>query len=162
MHIGTLSLVVWLSAAAAIAQRPIQSAKAGIINLTATEQASVHFQIQGKDKDIVIPYCEKDSEGSFVICGVGEVTLQYFDGKKWIRTKPGYPGEVFGVEDSQWNPAPVLAGSSVGFRFDFRPNLYHIQRGKRLRLLVYYWRDPEAMKSAGADGTFISPSFVCP
>jgi hypothetical protein len=162
MRFCSHSIIISIVAAAAVAQGSSQTVKAGIINVTASGEVSVEFQIQGKDKDIVVPYCTRDDDGTYVICAFGVAVLQYFDGKKWARAKPGYPGEVLGFEDSQMNPAPVTAGTAASFRFTFSPRIYHVQSGSRLRLAVHYWNDAEKVKYTGAVGNFVSPSFICP
>jgi len=148
--------------AVALTQGRSQSIRAEITNIVATRVASVSFQIQGGDKEVFIPYCVKDSEGSFEICAYGVATLESFDGQKWSRVKPGYYGEVFGVEDGQLNPVGVPPKTALSFRFDFSPRLYHVHSGSRLRVVVAYWNDAESVKTSGPVGRIASVPFVCP
>jgi hypothetical protein len=92
---------------------------------------SVRFEIRAKERTLVIPYCRKDDDGTYVLCAIGMATIEHFDGKEWIKNKPGYPGEVSGIEANQRNPTTILPNEKADFLFNFSPDLYHVREGKK-------------------------------
>src|SRR5271157_3729707 len=78
--------------------------KASIVSTSASSIATVQIEVRAADKNLVIPYCKKAGTGvNLLYCNQGlEHNIEHFDGKKWIRTMPGYPGEVFGVDIDAW------------------------------------------------------------
>jgi hypothetical protein len=88
--------------------------------------------------------------------------LEFFDGKKWNRAKPGYPGEVFGVETSHWKAAAIPPNGSAIFYLIFSQSFYHVQKGEKLRLIIDFWSTEESMRNGKPDGSLVSPEFVCP
>jgi hypothetical protein len=144
----------------------IQTAeKPGILSASASSLASVEIEVHATKEQLVIPFCrEPGTDERILYCNQGlEHNLEHFDGDKWIRTNPGYPGEVFGVEEGAWKPAVIPPGGNATFQFRFSPDFYHIRKGEKLRLEVLAWASAESMTSNGKPvSRFVSPVFVCP
>jgi hypothetical protein len=160
--IGILLGLFVTSVASAQATHP--TGNAGIVSVSVESLAYVRIEIKASDKQIVIPYCDGADPGEYSLyCNQGlERSLEHWDGNKWNRSTPGYPGEVFGIEPARWKPAVIDPGKSTVFYFKFSPSFYHIKKGEKLRLRVSFWSKVESMKTGKADGVLVSPVFECP
>jgi len=149
----------------AFAQAAKPGGKAGIVSALAWASVTVEIEIHASDKQLVIPYCVEDgTKANLLYCNQGlEYSFEYLDGGKWIRTKPGYPGEVFGVDTGVWKPAIIPPGGSTTFKYRFNPDLFHLRKGEKLRLIIDAWESPESLAENGKPTSrFVSPVFVCP
>jgi hypothetical protein len=140
------------------------TSNAGIVRVSVETLAYVRIEVKASDKQIVIPYCDgADPDEYSLYCNQGlERSLEHWDGNKWNRATPGYPGEVFGIELDKWKPVVIDPGKNAVFYFKFSPSFYHIKKGEKLRLRVSFWSKVESMKTGKADGVFVSPAFECP
>ncbi len=148
-----------------LAQAEKTARKAGIVSASASSVATVQIEVRAADKELVIPFCKKaGTEENLLYCNQGlEHNLEYFDGKKWVRTMPGYPGEVFGVEMDAWKPAVIPPARSTTFEYRFSPDFFHLRKGEKLRLIIYAWVSPESLANNEKPiSKFVSPTFVCP
>jgi len=139
--------------------------RAGIVSASASSVATVQIQVRAADKELVIPYCKKaGTEENLLYCNQGlDHNIEYSDGKRWIRTMPGYSGEVFGVETDAWKPAVIPPGESTTFEFRFSPDFFHLRKGEKLRLIIYAWESPESLANNEKPvSRFVSPIFICP
>ena len=139
--------------------------RAGIVSASASSVATVQIQVRAVDKKLVIPYCKKaGTEENLLYCNQGlDHNIEYSDGKRWIRTMPGYSGEVFGVETDAWKPAVIPPGESTTFEFRFSPDFFHLRKGEKLRLIIYAWESPESLANNEKPvSRFVSPIFICP
>jgi hypothetical protein len=141
----------------AFAQAP--KPKEGIVSASVSSSASVEIEIQASVKPLWISSCKGTDERFPYLC---DARMERFDGKTWNRVKPGYPGEVFGVDMDTWRPTFVQLSRSASFVFTFNQDFYHVQKGERLRLLVPYFTSEESVKKEKSDGEFVSPAFTCP
>jgi hypothetical protein len=147
------------NASCAFAQASKPKAKEGIVGASVSSLASVEIEIHASDKPLWISSCKGTDEQFPFLC---DARMERFDGKKWGRVKPGYPGEVFGVDVETWKPTSIQPSGSATFVFTFNQEFYHIRKGERLRLLVSYFTSEESVKSEKSDGDFVSPAFTCP
>jgi hypothetical protein len=139
--------------------------KAGIVSASASSIAIVQIEVRAADKALVIPYCKKaGTVENLLYCNQGlEHNIEHSDGKKWIRTMPGYPGEIFGVDIDAWKPAIIPPGGSSTFEYRFNPDFFHLRKGEKLRLIIYAWGSPESLANNEKPvSKFVSPIFVCP
>jgi len=139
--------------------------KAGIVSASASSIATIQIEVHAADKELVIPYCKKaGTEENILYCNQGlEHDVEHFDGKRWIRTMPGYPGEVFGVETDAWKPGIIPPGGSTTFEYRFNPDFFHLRKGEKLRLIIYAWESPESLANNEKPvSKFVSPTFICP
>ena len=137
----------------------------GIVSVSAWSQATVQIEVRASDKQLIIPYCKViGTDENLLYCNQGlEYSFEYFDGGKWVRTKPGYTGEVFGFEPDLRKPAVVPPDGSMTFLYRFSPKLFHLRRGVKLRLTIYAWTSPESLaKNEKPASKFVSPIFICP
>jgi hypothetical protein len=157
--------LLWLcSLAVAIGQSTSQQ-KAGIVSISASSEVTVQIEVRAADKELVIPYCkEAGTEYNLLYCNQGlEHNMEYFDGKKWIRTMPGYHGEVFGVDLGAWKPAVIAPNGSTTFKYKFSPDFFHLREGEKLRLVIFTWASAESLANNEKPvSKFVSPVFVCP
>jgi hypothetical protein len=148
-----------------VAQSEKAARKAGIVSISASSIATVQIEVHAADKELVIPYCKKTgAEENLLYCNQGlEHNFEHFDGTKWIRTMPGYPGEVFGVDIDAWKPAIIPPGGSTTFEYRFNPDFFHLRKGEKIRLIIYAWESPESLANNEKPvSKFVSPVFVCP
>ena len=158
-------LLLFSNAGNVFAQTTQTVMKAGIVSASASSVATVQIQVRAGDKELVIPYCKKaGTEENLLYCNQGlEHNIEHFDGKRWIRTMPGYPGEVFGVDMDAWKPAIIPPGGSTSFEYRFSPDFFHLRKGEKLRLIIYAWESPESLaNNEKTVSRFVSPTFVCP
>jgi len=138
------------------------ASNAEITDLSLQVVIPIKFQINAKAQHLFIPSCGKDPSGVDALCVFGAVFVERFDGEKWLRIKPGYPGEVFGVDVENKNYIHVAPGSHSEVIFYLNRDFYHAHRGDKLRLEVEFWDEQEAMNKGKAAGRILSPIFACP
>ena len=132
---------------------------AGIVNVSAKAFADVEVEIRARDQQLAIRSCKETSEDEPTLC---DARMERFDGTKWRIIKPGYPGEVFGIEPDKWKPTIIPPSGSMTLHFKFNPEFYHVRKGERLRLIVDFYTSEESVKKHMPDGDFLSPTFICP
>jgi hypothetical protein len=138
---------------------------AGIVSVSASSIATLQIEVRAADKELVIPYCKKaGTDENLLYCNQGlEHNIEHFDGTKWIKAVPGYPGEVFGADIDAWKPGIIPPGGNTTFEYRFSPYFFHLRKGEKLRLIIYAWESPESLANNEKPvSKFVSPTFVCP
>jgi hypothetical protein len=136
--------------------------EASIVDVHATKVISIEIDIRAGEKRLVIPNCKEDREEPPAPC---VAHLQRFNGKEWYaaRIVPGL-AMTLGVEGKEkWKPVVIAPGRTVNFWYGTETDIFGIQKGEQLRIVVEAWDSVESMKKNDKpDSIITSPAFPCP
>jgi hypothetical protein len=122
----------------------------------------VQVNLHAGDKPVVVPYCGKGSFGANFLC-TGMLRLEVETPNGWREAKLRYRETVLGtVRKDRVDFAVIAPDHGLDFEAAFSPEVWSIDRGQRLRLVVDTWGDEQSMRSGQPSAKLRSPVFECP
>jgi hypothetical protein len=136
---------------------------AELVILGTNTLVEVEMNIQKPRKQLFVPYCEERRSGEKYLC-TGAARLE-------VETRHGWQSVKLRTDDAVlggFNPkggAPgklIPPGGGTTFIFAFSKELFAVEHGQRLRVMVEAWPDEESMKAGDPSIQLASPPFKCP
>src|SRR4029077_1869996 len=128
----------------------------------AVRSVSFAINVVSGQKDIVVPYCGVGEGGSEALCSLA-IHIEIESKEGWHRIKPRYREMVLGgVPPDKWKPLVIPAKHGHDFDFGFSKNDFAVERGQRLRIVVYAWPDEPSMRTGRDPIKLTSAAFDCP
>lgn len=118
--------------------------------------------IDAPNRSVVIPFCGEGESGRQSLCSLSShFEVQTPTG--WISAKLRYKDVVLGgMTSKQWKLQTIPSGERQAFSFAFSKNVYAIDRGQKVRIVVDAWLDEASAREGKNPIQLITPPFDCP
>jgi hypothetical protein len=118
----------------------------------------VEVNLYAGDKPVFVPSCGK---GNFLCTGMMHLEVETPEG--WREPKLRFKNIVLGrVLKDKVDLVVIAPHHGMDFEAGFSPEVWAIDRGQRLRLVVDTWGDEQSMRNGEQSRQLISPVFECP
>jgi hypothetical protein len=136
---------------------------AKVLVLAVRSLIQVEINVQEPGNQLFIPFCEKRQYGDESLC-TGTARLEVETGHEWRSAKLRTNDAVLGGFNPKGGAKGILIppGGGDTFMFEFSKDLFAVERGQRLRVVVDAWPDEESMKANKPSIQLASPPFECP
>ena len=156
-----LIIIAFLGAAQALPDQKKREPQ--LVALTTNTLVEVEMNLQTAQESLFVPYCEKRNNRKEYLCtGAARIEVETRHG--WqpakLRTRDATLG---GFNPKGGAPGRVIPpGGGATFTFVFSKDLFAVEHGQPLRVVLDTWPDEEAMKAGDEPIRLVSPPFDCP
>jgi hypothetical protein len=162
LRVSVWSTLIGLSLALSPGGQDASTPTVSVSLADATRSVPFEITVVSGQKDIIVPYCGEGEGGSETLCNLA-IHIEVESKNGWHRIKPRYPEVVLGgVPPDKWNPQVIPAKHRHDFYFAFSKNDFAVERGQRLRIVVYAWPDEPSMRTGRDPIRLTSAAFNCP
>ena len=159
--LGALFVLGCLPSSAAEPEQPVE---ASLDDLTVQTRhlILVRQRLRTGSAQLVVPICATDEAQYEYLCGLG-VRLEVHVDRGWGPATPTPSmGILGGMPLSKASPRLIAANSSAEFAFEFAKDVFILNPGQPVRLVVDAWPSVEAMRANGPPIRLVGPSFRVP
>jgi hypothetical protein len=159
INASVILLVARFSSFAADPKSP-GGASIQLLSATADQRQRVLIQVRvsSANQPIIVPVCDRLPDGTESPCMI-EVQAKTVHGWRLVQPKRAKLGMV---SPDLWNPHLLQARTSHDFSYGILRHQWKVTRGERVRVVVWVWKDEQAMRSMRNTIKLKTRPFACP